>query len=30
VMPTATFTGYLPPATIARVRTSVSLIPRRD
>lgn len=30
VMPTATFTGYLPPATIARVRTTVSLIPRRD
>ncbi len=30
VMPTAAFNGYLPPATIARVRTSVSLIPRRD
>lgn len=30
VMPTSTFTGYLPPATIARVRTTVSLIPRRD
>lgn len=30
VMPTTTFTGYLPPGMIARVRTSVSLIPRRD
>lgn len=30
VMPTSVFTGYLPPATIARVRTTVSLIPRRD
>lgn len=30
VMPTATFSGFLPPATIARVRTTVSLIPRRD
>jgi NDP-sugar pyrophosphorylase family protein len=30
VMPTSTFTGYLPPATIARVRTTVSLIPRRE
>ncbi len=30
VMPTTAFTGYLPPATIARVRTTLSLIPRRD
>lgn len=30
VMPTVAFTGYLPPATIARTRTSLSLIPRRD
>jgi len=30
IMPTVSFTGYLPPATIARVRTSVSLIPRRE
>jgi NDP-sugar pyrophosphorylase family protein len=30
VMPTVAFTGYLPPATIAKTRQTVSLIPRRD
>jgi UDP-N-acetylglucosamine diphosphorylase / glucose-1-phosphate thymidylyltransferase / UDP-N-acetylgalactosamine diphosphorylase / glucosamine-1-phosphate N-acetyltransferase / galactosamine-1-phosphate N-acetyltransferase len=30
VMPTMAFSGYLPPATIARVRQAVTMIPRRD
>jgi acetyltransferase-like isoleucine patch superfamily enzyme len=30
VMPTAAFSGYLPPNTIAKTRTTVTLIPRRD
>ena len=30
VMPTMAFGGYLPPATIARVRDQVSTFPRRD
>ncbi len=30
VMPTMAFGGYLPPATIARVREQVSTFPRRD
>lgn len=30
VMPTLAFTGYLPPATIAKSRGGVSLLPRRD
>ncbi len=30
VMPTVAFAGYLPPATIARVRGHVSFLPRRD
>ena len=30
VMPAMAFSGYLPPATIAQVRPSIKLIPRRD
>ncbi len=30
VMPTVAFSGYLPPNTIAKTRTSVTLLPRRD
>lgn len=30
VMPTVAFGGYLPPATIARIRTSIVTQPRRD
>lgn len=30
VMPTVAFSGYLPPAMIAKARQSVTLIPRRD
>lgn len=30
VMPTVAFSGYLPPATIARTRGTVSLVPRRE
>jgi NDP-sugar pyrophosphorylase family protein len=30
VMPTVAFGGYLPPATIARVRESIVTLPRRD
>ena len=30
VMPLVPFAGYLPPATIARVRAPVSMLPRRD
>jgi UDP-N-acetylglucosamine diphosphorylase / glucose-1-phosphate thymidylyltransferase / UDP-N-acetylgalactosamine diphosphorylase / glucosamine-1-phosphate N-acetyltransferase / galactosamine-1-phosphate N-acetyltransferase len=30
VMPLVAFSGYLPPATIAKTRQSVALIPRRD
>lgn len=30
VMPCTPFSGYLPPATIAHVRTTISQIPRRD
>ena len=30
VMPAMAFGGYLPPATIARSRTTVALVPRRD
>jgi UDP-N-acetylglucosamine diphosphorylase / glucose-1-phosphate thymidylyltransferase / UDP-N-acetylgalactosamine diphosphorylase / glucosamine-1-phosphate N-acetyltransferase / galactosamine-1-phosphate N-acetyltransferase len=30
VMPTTAFGGYLPPATIARIRGTVTQIPRRD
>ena len=30
VMPTVAFSGYLPPATIAKVRGGVTLLPRRD
>ena len=30
VAPTLSFSGYLPPRTIARARTTVSFIPRRD
>jgi UDP-N-acetylglucosamine diphosphorylase / glucose-1-phosphate thymidylyltransferase / UDP-N-acetylgalactosamine diphosphorylase / glucosamine-1-phosphate N-acetyltransferase / galactosamine-1-phosphate N-acetyltransferase len=30
VMPTVAFSGYLPPATIAKTRQAVTLIPRRD
>jgi hypothetical protein len=30
VMPCMAFSGYLPPATIAHVRQTVSHIPRRD
>lgn len=30
VMPTVAFAGYLPPATIARIRAQVSFLPRRD
>ncbi len=30
VMPTVAFSGYLPPATIAKTRQTVTLIPRRD
>lgn len=30
VMPTVAFAGYLPPATIARVRNPVTTFPRRD
>lgn len=30
VMPTLAFSGYLPPATIAKTRQSVTLLPRRD
>jgi NDP-sugar pyrophosphorylase family protein len=30
VMPAMAFGGYLPPATIAKVRSAVSLIPRKD
>ena len=30
VMPTVAFGGYLPPATIARIRVAVTTLPRRD
>ena len=30
VMPTMAFSGYLPPATIAHARTTITQIPRRD
>ncbi|MDF9826267.1 NDP-sugar pyrophosphorylase family protein [Ereboglobus sp. PH5-10] len=30
VMPTVAFAGYLPPATIARIRNPISTLPRRD
>lgn len=30
VMPTISFNGYLPPATIAKTRQTVTLLPRRD
>lgn len=30
VMPTVAFAGYLPPATIARIRNPITTIPRRD
>jgi acetyltransferase-like isoleucine patch superfamily enzyme len=30
VMPTVAFAGYLPPATIARNRSTVALVPRRE
>ena len=30
VAPAVSFSGWLPPATIARVRQTVSLVPRRD
>lgn len=30
VMPTVAFGGYLPPATIAKARATVTLLPRRD
>lgn len=30
VMPTVAFAGYLPPATIARIRNPVTTLPRRD
>jgi UDP-N-acetylglucosamine diphosphorylase / glucose-1-phosphate thymidylyltransferase / UDP-N-acetylgalactosamine diphosphorylase / glucosamine-1-phosphate N-acetyltransferase / galactosamine-1-phosphate N-acetyltransferase len=30
VMPAIAFSGYLPPATIAKARTTVTLLPRRD
>jgi len=30
VMPTVAFGGYLPPATIAKARTAITLLPRRD
>lgn len=30
VMPTLAFSGYLPPATIAKTRSSLSFLPRRD
>jgi NDP-sugar pyrophosphorylase family protein len=30
VMPTVAFSGYLPPNTIAKTRTTVTLLPRRD
>lgn len=30
VMPTLAFSGYLPPATIAHARTTITQIPRRD
>jgi bifunctional N-acetylglucosamine-1-phosphate-uridyltransferase/glucosamine-1-phosphate-acetyltransferase GlmU-like protein len=30
VMPAMAFSGYLPPATIAHVRPTIKLIPRRD
>jgi NDP-sugar pyrophosphorylase family protein len=30
VMPTVTFGGWLPPATIAKARATVTLLPRRD
>lgn len=30
VMPTVAFAGYLPPATIARIRNPITTLPRRD
>ena len=30
VMPTVAFAGYLPPATLARNRSTVALVPRRE
>jgi UDP-N-acetylglucosamine diphosphorylase / glucose-1-phosphate thymidylyltransferase / UDP-N-acetylgalactosamine diphosphorylase / glucosamine-1-phosphate N-acetyltransferase / galactosamine-1-phosphate N-acetyltransferase len=30
VMPTLAFGGYLPPATIAKTRNSITTLPRRD